>query len=352
MANTGNKSGKRKSRQQRLRERHKARTVQAEVVRRSTSPETDDSAPSPADVDRPAESAEDQDEVVSHEETPDHEPPTEETAIQQVEATPKEPEGFVGKLVGSGRPEVDGDTGLVHYRQKPGLLRPFARRAYQRDATLASIKNGFDNLSDLMGDIRDGLDDSVERQGELLEQLQWLPTVARQNADNAKELREQFSRSNDLAGEHLKLQSESLRTQAESVKALRDQINGQRQQSDKLNDVLGKMSRESRDQKREVDDLQVRLDKMRESDQSIADNLGGVAGALRHVSERTAAQGEVIVKMQQTIDERTRRLEEETAKRSRSQSLLVVLSLLLAVAALGAVAAVGYLYLRETGTFG
>ncbi len=339
VAPTGNRSGKRKSREQRLRERRTARVVRAEVVRHD---DVDDEAPEPNDVEPTEE--------------PKAQVPQEaaesETAIQQVEAAPAESEGLVDRLVGSGRPEVDGDTGLVHYNKKPGLLRPFARRAYQRDATLASIKNGFDNLSDLMGDIRDGLDDSVERQGELLEQLQWLPTVARQNAESAKDLKNQFDKTNEIAGQQLRLQADSLKTQADSVKALRDQILGQREQSDKLNDVLGKMGRESRDQKREVDDLQVRLDKMRESDQSIADNLGGVAGALRHVSERTAAQGDIIVRMQQTIDERTRRLEAETAKRSKTQGLLMLLSLLLAVLALGAVAAVGFLYLRESGALG
>jgi DNA repair exonuclease SbcCD ATPase subunit len=325
---TAKRSAKRKSREQRLAER--ARTTEDQEPLQPVMAETGDGS------------------VAGDESTL-----IDDTAIQHVEATPAEEPGLVEKLVGGGAPEVDGDTGLVHYRKKPGFLRPLARRAYERDATLASIRRGFDDLTGLMADIRDGLDDSVVRQGDLLDQLKWLPTVAKQNADSAQRLEEQFksntsqlAKSNELAGEHLRVQSESLRTQAESVKALRDQILGQRQQSDKLNDVLGKMTRESRDQKRDVDDMQERMDKMRQSDQSIADNLGGVAGAIRHVSQQTAAQGEVITKMQAAIDERTKRLEVETAKRSKTQGLLITLLLTMMVALLAGLATLGYLYLR------
>ncbi len=272
--------------------------------------------------------------------------PEEETVVEdtpQAEAT-----GIVTRLVGSGQPSID-ESGLQHYQKPPGLLRPFARRAYQRDLAMNSIRRGFEDLSGLMSDIRDGLDASVDRQGELLDQLKWLPTVAKQNADSAEQLEKQFTRSNDIAGENLKLQSESLRTQAESVRALRDQILGQRDQNNKLNDVLGKMGRESRDAKREVDDMQSRLDKMRESDQSIADNLGGVASAIRNVSQQTAVQGEVVAKLQSVMDERTARLVEDAARRNKGQTILLVLSLFLAMAALGAVLAIGTIYLRNEG---
>jgi len=279
------------------------------------------------------------------------------SAIQRVEAMPAGDGTLVDRLVGSGSPEVDGETGLVHYRKKPGVLRPFARRAYQREATMSSIRRGFEDLTGLMADIRDGLDDSVDRQGELLEQLRWLPTVAKQNAEASQRLEEQFenntsqlARSNEIAGENLKLQSESLRTQAESVKALRDQILGQRQQSDKLNDVLGKMTRESRDQKRDVDEMQTRLDKMRQSDQAIADNLGSVAGAIRTVSQQTATHGEVVSQLQKALDERTAQLQAEAARRSRSQTWLMALMLLLVALSLGAVGTLAYLMLRENGT--
>lgn len=225
--------------------------------------------------------------------------------------------------------------------RKPSFLRPFARRDYHRETALGSIRRGFDDLSNLMADIRDGLAHSVDRQTELLDQMRYLPVVAEQNARSAERFEEQFkanntqlARSNELAGE--------------SIKAIHEQIRGQRDQNDQLNRVLGTMSRESRDQKRDVDEMQGRLDRMRQSDQAIADNLGSVAGAIRRVSEQTATQGEVVAKLQATMDERTKRLEEDVRRRA-SQGWLLVSALLLAFTSLGALAGVGVLYLRQTG---
>ena len=289
---------------------------------------------------------------------PDNDAP--QTSLAQRDDRRDEPEsvGVVAKLVGSGHREVDAETGMSHYREQPGIFRPFARRAYQRELAMNAIRNGFEDLSDLMADIRDGLDASVDRQGDLLEQLKWLPTVARQNAESAERFEEQFKRNNDqlaksneIAGENLKLQADSLKTQAESVRALRDSILNQRDQNSKLNDVLGKMGKESRDQKREVDEMQARMDRMRESDTSIADNLGSVAAAIRGVSQQTSAQGDVVARLQAALDERTERLAADAQKRSRSQTWLVLLTLLVALLALAAVAGMGYLYLLETGAF-
>ncbi len=264
--------------------------------------------------------------------------------------------GLMTKLFGGGGKSQDNRTGLVEYGSKPGVLRPFARRAYQRDAAVNSMRRGFDHLSDLMADIRDGLVDSVERQGDLLEQLKFLPVVAEQNARSAERFEEQFkqnnqqlARSNDLAGENLKLQGEALRQQADSVKALRDQIKGQTDQSNKLNDLLGSMGKDSRGQQRDMDEFQGRLDRMRESDQAIADNLGSVAGAIRRVSDQSSQQGEIVAKLQAAIDERTERLQQDLNRRTRTQGWLLMVCLLLAFLSIGAVAAVGVLYLRQTG---
>ena len=328
---TSTKSSRRKSREQRRRDREQSREVESRVV---DAPEVE------VEVDPPAN-------ALAAPPKPSDPP----TAYVQP--------GVMEKLFGGGRPKEDPGTGLVEYRAKPGLLRPFARRSYQREAALASIRHGFEDLSDLMADIRDGLHDSVDRQGDLLEQLKYLPVLAEQNTRSSERFEEQFrrnndelARSNELSGENLRVQTEALRQQADAVKALRDGITGQRDQADRLDKVLTGMGKESRDQKRDVDDLQGRLDRMRQSDQQIADNLGGVAAAIRRVNDQSAVQGEVVARLQQAMDERTRRLEEEVRGRGRAQGWLLFLAILLAFLALGSVAAVGMLYLRQQGMLG
>ena len=298
---------KNKSRAQRRRERDKSREVESRVIEPGE----------PSDVDESPQTT-----AIQTTPPPRGEPATEEEA------------GVVAKLFGGGDRTAD-DTGLLHFQRQPGIFRPFARRAYQRELALDSIRNGFDTLSDLMGDLRDGLGASVEKQGELLEQLKYLPAIADQNAQSARRFEEQYREANRLQGE--------------TVKALREQVTGQRDQHEQLGKLLGSFGKESRDQKRDLDDLQGRLDRMRQSDQAIADNLTTVGHAVRKVSEQGGAQGDLVLKMQQAFDDRTRQLEESMRRQGGRQSLMLGVVLLLAVAALAAVAVVGYLYLRNTG---
>ena len=246
-----------------------------------------------------------------------------------------EPSGVFGKLFSGGKKAVDADTGMMVYEEKPGVLRPLARKEYQREAALASIRGGFGQLSGLMADIRDGLNDSVTRQGELLEQLKYLPVVAKQNADASSKMQEQYEKANAL--------------QSDAVRAIREQVAGQRETSERLNSILSTMGKESRDQKRDLDDVQGRMDRMRESDQAISHNLAGVGNVLKHVTAQTAGQGEMVLKMQEQFEARTAALQEQMRKSSNRQSLLTLIAIFLGVFALGAVAAVGYLYLKSNG---
>jgi chromosome segregation ATPase len=341
VATTTKTSGRRRSREQRRRDRERER----EVVHASTSDTTTSAEP---------------DELPQAEHA--DQPETATSDIVSVEATPVESGGVMQRLFGSGQPRVVGGENVA-FANQPGLFRPIARRQYQRELAMQSIKHGFDDLSGLMADIRDGLDDSVQRQGELLDALKVLPVLAEQNGKSAERFEEQFrrnndqlARSNELAGENLKvqndnlkIQAEALKNQADSVRALRDQISNQREQDDRLGTILGGMGKESRDQKRDVEELQGRLERMRQSDQSIADNLGSVAGAIKRVSEQASTQNEVIVKLQSAMDERTRRLEGEVARRGRMTSWLLGLTLLLTTLALAGLATAAFLYLRHTG---
>ena len=243
--------------------------------------------------------------------------------------------GIFARLFGGGHPVEDSQHGLVRYEQKPGLLRVFARRNYQREATLASMRAGFSDLSELMRDIRDGLHATVERQGELLESLRYLPVIAEQNQQSAQRLEEQSQAQAQL--------------QVETMRTLREQMQSQQVHQEQVGRVLSSISRESRDQKREIDELEGRLQRMRENDEAISSNLMSVSTAVRSVSEQGSAQGELARRMQESFDERTRHLETVMRKQAARQGFAMLLTMLIAVAALGAVAMAGYLYLKQTG---
>src|SRR5690606_30616175 len=139
------KSSKRKSREQRRRERERARRVESRLI----------------------DSEQDQD-FVPEEEIVADAPAT----VQQATAEENRPEahvrpGLIGRLFGRGPRPQETEAARQQAEQMPSVLRPIARREYGHERTLSTIREGFENLSDLMCDIRDGLEASVEKQGEL-----------------------------------------------------------------------------------------------------------------------------------------------------------------------------------------
>ena len=226
--------------------------------------------------------------------------------------------------------------------EKPSIFRPFARRAYTRDLTLNSIRRGFDEMAAMMGDIRTGLAASVNKQGELVDQLKHLPDVVEGNANSIKSFEEQFrlnnaqlAQSNELSTANLKLQGEALRRQTE--------------QTLELNKLLGSLGRDSRDSKQDLDALEERLDRMRQSDQVIASNLSTVAGAIRHVSEQTAQQGQMVARMQVAMTERTGKLEQQLGKNGKRQGLFTAAAMFVAFVSAAGVTGIGVFCLRSLG---
>src|SRR5690606_7414525 len=193
--------------------------------------------------------------------------------------------GLIGRLFGRDKRQQEPEAARPQAEQMPSLLRPIARREYGHERTLSTIREGFENLSDLMCDIRDGLEASVEKQGELLEQLRYLPIVAEQNARSSERLEDQLHSQNRL--------------QMETIKAIREQSRGQFEHQEQLAHVLSGMNKITRDQKLEIDDMEARLERMRQSEQAIADNLSNVGTAVRRVSEQGAQQNAIVARMQE-----------------------------------------------------
>src|SRR3954447_22614592 len=78
---------------------------------------------------------------------------------------------------GSTRGDLGGESGNHHpgtaLETRTTFLRPWAKR----DAAIANLQDGFNTLTDLMGSIRDNLEQQNRRQDELLGALQLLPQV-------------------------------------------------------------------------------------------------------------------------------------------------------------------------------
>src|SRR5690606_7574155 len=126
-------------------------------------------------------------------------------------------------------------------------------------------------------------------------------------------------------------------------------VTGQREQHETLNRILGSVTKEARDQKRDIDDVHGRLERMRASDQAIANGLSSVSHAVRKISEQGIAQGQLASRMQAAIDERTRQIEQTIKRQSSRQGWLLGLTFTLAFAAVAGVSTVGYFYLKSIG---
>jgi phage-related protein len=225
---------------------------------------------------------------------------------------------------------------------KPSIFRPLARRAYQRDLTLMSIRHGFDQMAAMMGEIRSGLSASVSTQNELIGQLKHLPDVVESNANSIRSFEEQFklnnaqlAQSNELANANLRLQGEALRRQTE--------------QTLELNKMLKSLSSESGDSSAAIDELEQRLERMRQSDQTIASNLSTVAGAIRQVSAQTAMQGEMVAKMQSAMTDRTGRLEQQLDRNAKTQGIFTAAAIFIAFVSAAGVAGIGFFAMKALG---
>ena len=308
VAENHSKSSKRRSREQRRLERERQRRMESQMPSRLL-PSAD------AAFDEPAEA-------------PAAAPGVTEDPKPEASVRP----GLFKRLFGRPDAQADAPAAAPAEPAMPSVLRPIARREYGHERTLSTIRHGFEDLSDLMCDIRDGLEASVEKQAELLDQLRFLPVIAEQNARSGERLERQLQAQNQI--------------QAETLKAVREQA---RAQNEQLGGVLGALGKQSRDQKRDIDDMETRLERMRHSEQAIADNLSTVGTAVRKVSEQTAKQGELSARMQRALDERTRELETALQRQSRRQGTLIAIAALLAAVAVTAVGTIGYFYLKQTG---
>jgi DNA repair ATPase RecN len=194
------------------------------------------------------------------------------------------------------------------------FLRPWARQ----EQMLQKVNDSFVTLTDLMGTIRDNLEQQNRRQEELLRHMSHLPEV---------------------------LQSipESSRLHSETLRAISQQIEHQSGQQSKLADILDRIVEADVQQRSTLGALQERVDDLNETDQAIAENLGSVGQAMQAVSKNSHASAAVLEQMRDNLNSRDGELERILHKQGNRFTTMLAVAIFLSIAALVAVAVMGYL---------
>jgi chromosome segregation ATPase len=227
--------------------------------------------------------------------------------------------GWFGRRAGDDQTLTDLPPDLnPEAESRPSLFRPFAKR----DAAIQSLQAGFVTLTDLMVGIRENLEAQGKRQDELLEHLSRLPAVLEQLP-------------------------ESSRTQAETLKALHLELAGQHEQHRRLTDILDHVSKSSVQQRDVLEGLQDRVERMRQTDEQIANNLMNVGSTMTELGKSTSTGAQILENLRDNIASRDNELQNLLAKQSTRFTVMLSIAIFLSIGALVAVAVVGYLLLAQ-----
>lgn len=198
------------------------------------------------------------------------------------------------------------------------IFHPFAKQ----NAAIESLQSGFVTLTDLMVSIRENLERHGSRQDELLQQLTKLP-----------QLLEQLP--------------ESSRMQAETLKALHQELAGQHVNQQRLTDILDHVSKSSAAQHEAIDGLADRMDRARQMDEQISNNLSTVGTTMQDLGRNTHASANLIESLRDNMSSRDSDLQQMMLKQGQRFTVMLSVAIFLSIAALVAVAVIGYLLLMK-----
>ena len=204
-------------------------------------------------------------------------------------------------------------TELVPVEDRPSILRPFAKR----DNALQNLQKGFESFNGLISTINTNLQDQGRRQDELIGYLSHLP-------------------------EAIKGIPETNRLQVESLKAISARLDQQNEQQNLMVEVLGKMADNDVQQRKTTEEVRDRMEAVAEQNKNIAENLTTVGSAMQTVSRSTSASTEVLTQLRDNFDRRDGQIERILHKQASRFTVLIVVAIVLAVAALVATGVVGY----------
>ncbi len=200
--------------------------------------------------------------------------------------------------------------------QRGAFLRPWVKR----DQAIANLQGGFNAVADLLNTVRDNLERQSERQDQLLGYLSHLP-------------------------EALQQLPESNKMQTETLKAIHQQMEQQFGQQRHLADILDKISDASGAHRESLGALNERVETLHQHDRSISDNLSHVGAAMQDVGKNAEASAKILEQLRDNQNEHDAELQRMLAKQNTRFTTLLATAIFLSIAALVAVALIGYLLL-------
>ena len=196
------------------------------------------------------------------------------------------------------------------------LFRPFAKQ----NAALQSLHEGFVTLTDLMVGIRENLERQGERQDQLLGHLSRLPAMLEQLPESA-------------------------RLQGETLKALHQELSSQHLQQQRLTEILDHVSKSNTAQRETLEGVSDRMDRMRQTDEQIASNLNNVGTTMQEMGRHSSTGAQILESMRDNISQRDTDLQQVLLKQGTRFTVMLSIAIFLSIAALAAVAVIGYLLL-------
>lgn len=197
---------------------------------------------------------------------------------------------------------------------RSSFLRPWAKR----DAAISHLQDGFNTLTDLMGGIKQNLEQQGRRHEEMMGFISQLPQVMQSLPENS-------------------------RVQGETLKAIHQQLAAQNMQQEKLSDILDKMSDNGTDQRGMIEQLRERVESFREQDQQIVEHMQSVGAAMQKVSHTSSTSASVLENLRDGLGQRDAQLERVLNRQNTRFTTMLAIAIFLSVAALVAVSIIGYL---------
>ncbi len=206
------------------------------------------------------------------------------------------------------------------------FFKPFGGPS-KRDQAIVNLQQGFGTLTDLMGSIRDNLDDQGRRQDELLRHLAQLPGLLQSLPENSK-------------------------LQGETLKAIHVQMTQQTIHQEKLTEILDRVGDNANNQTQMLDGLRENVEQLHKHDAAIVDNISSVGSAMQSLGKNSATSALVLETLRDNINSRDGQIERILHKQAVRFTTMLTVAIFLSIAALVAVAIVGVQLLNKPSPTG
>jgi methyl-accepting chemotaxis protein len=192
--------------------------------------------------------------------------------------------------------------------KRTSFFRPWAKR----DAAIASMQEGLEALAGVMTNMRDNIEKQGRRQDEMLAYLSHLPEI-------------------------LHSLPEAHRIQAENLKTISQQIQQQTAQTNRVGEILEKLSSGGVEQKETLEAIKGEVATMGGHSEHVASNLRHVGDAMEGVTRNSERNAQVLELMHEKFEDRSEEMERRLKRQGVLIVVLVVVSMLMAGAAGGVI---------------